>query len=1734
MFKKLPLVIATCSALGLAHAEPFDRLQAASQQSLDSLQQLADAQRPYYVKYKSGKIGLLKKSVQTLGAEVTNHIEDSRVIVAELTEKQAKALMADSQQSRRQDIIEYIEPVPREKLLGDNIPFNVKQLQTLDIWDTNRDGVVDISAKTGQSVKVCIIDSGLDVKHDEFAPRYAAGKITGRTLVSGPWSEDTSSHGTHVAGTITGIENSRGVIGVAPGVIDLHIVRYFGEEGASRQGLASAINECRDAGANVVNMSLGGPGFSKTNQEAFKKAYDDGMLLIAAAGNDGNDARSYPANYDTVISVGALNDKEEAVYFSQTPKTELDTSNPPLEWDVVELSAGGYDVLSSVPQPNGEIPDIRLEVDGKDERARLAKSAVVQKAPINQAIVDGGDCKQSGAQAAWADKVVLCKREKIDESDSKKKAKLQAESLGNQLSLAKDSNAAGVLVYNYTYGGFRANCIAKDGATETNVCEGKTPALLLSQKVGHALRNKFIGQTVTMHVDDGSFDCQDPNCKGGYSYFSGTSMASPTVAGAATLLWDVCGGPAGGMNNKKLRELLRYAAKDLSGRQLADTGPAPRGAGEAGSDVIDYGTGYDRVTGWGLPQIIDSMNKAEDIGINACPKPKISISPSVAKVCPSTNLDLTVTLDADKNTNYALSVTGQSATAQTAFTPTSTLTSSVLSFSDSEVGQYELNILADNGTEKLSVYPKITVLPSNITAPVLTAPENEDKKVNVDGVLTWEAVEGASEYEVIIATDSALTNVIKTATTNYPSYTLSDAGLSLAEQYYWQVTAKSQCGGADATSAIRTFTVAAKMCLTPKAIIKDGSTTGVSSTMTIAASTTKTIKNLKLDTNIGVYPVSGLLAELVREDALGRKTVVSLVDQPGIPKSALGCYKLDVAMTLDDKSDVFAEDYCYPDFKEAGLQGDLKPTEPLSVFVGTPLAGKWTLNVATLATNNAKNVIGENELEKWCLSAEINEAVNPLKFSSQTVNASVAFDAAVDTIVKKKIGTSEFDVSFFASGGTLPKTYEIYSDSSDGAFKIDESSYQKKLVVADVGKLKKAKSPARISVMVKDNDGNVASTIVEINIDGSPNVNKAPIFVGAPYVTKIAANITNDSPVTTLEMKEPDNDSFIVKILSGNDDNIFKLDEDFNVLVNDASKIDLSVTTPFELTFEAEDKQGNKSTATLSISVFDPAELPDLAFCSADALDKDIPVVKVTGTDYKNISGMVTDSIAIDRTGKVRVLSVDIDTKLDWSSDLVVNLVNEAGEKITLINSEGLCSGDDVDVTLSEFGTRPIQAFCNTNAAKGKGKFGALLPVEPLDVYKGKDLKGKWTLELGSRYSKEAKLNKWCINAKTEPNAAPTLTGAGKDFTSTEGDVINVDIKTYFEDKDGDELSITLAGTLPNGISFADGKLTGTLASGTSGDYALEFTATDGIANVVQKLTWTVKKPNNSPVVSSKSTVLANQTADDVDYNLLAYFIDPDNDSITVDVSGTLPNGVKLVGNRLAGTLANDAIGDYAIVVTADDGRGGDAKVTLTWTVTKLNRSPVLEKAAFLTNTVNDAVSVDLIDYFTDADGDTLSFSVDGILPRGVALNGTKLIGDVKKVGSHDFFIKVTDGNGGALRQAFGWDVLAKGNTAPTLTGKPTTWTHHIKPNQVRNLSINTRTLFEDAEDDTLRIVVDGELPAGFKMNDGVLSGELSASNLGEYTFTVTAYDGKGGSADAPITWTITTDGVIFADNFED
>lgn len=217
--------------------------------------------------------------------------------------------------------VEWVEPVYRMTALGQpDDPYYSLQ------WDLSSVDYPSISSiEDGTGVIVAVIDSGVSKGPDGYA-HLGNGYdfVDSDTDASDADGESAGfSHGTHVAGTIAeATGNGVGAASLAPGVT-LMPIRVLGLDSSTGlvsgpdSDIASGIIWAVDHGADVINLSLGGPGYSASMADACDYAHEQGVVVVAATGNDGyTDGVIYPAALPTVIAVGAVDRNHVVTYYS--------------------------------------------------------------------------------------------------------------------------------------------------------------------------------------------------------------------------------------------------------------------------------------------------------------------------------------------------------------------------------------------------------------------------------------------------------------------------------------------------------------------------------------------------------------------------------------------------------------------------------------------------------------------------------------------------------------------------------------------------------------------------------------------------------------------------------------------------------------------------------------------------------------------------------------------------------------------------------------------------------------------------------------------------------------------------------------------------------------------------------------------------------------------------------------------------------------------------------------------------------------------------------------------------------------------------------------------------------------------------------------------------------------------------------------------------------------------------
>jgi len=457
----------------------------------------------YVVEFKPGMAAAARQALAAAGGRIKLEIIGGEAVAVELpkhlvaTLKKHGAIAEISEDAIRRPFSLGAAPAVAGESYqpGQTIPYGINLVQANLLSDVN----------TGNRT-LCIIDSGYDLQHEDLKDNNVTGEFDTGT---GWWYTDETHHGSHVAGTIAAMNNKNiGVVGVNPNKkLHLHIVKVFGEDGAwtYSSNLSNAAKKCQAAGANIISMSLGGSLNNPLESKTFQKLYDAGILSIAAAGNAGTTAKSYPAGYTSVVSIGAVDANKQWASFSQYNED-------------VELSGPGVNVLSTVPMGTGSDSSLTVGTTvyapgGMDGSPKGTVTAPLADFGLGDAVntaVAGKICVIQRGNIAFSDKVTNC----------------------------QNSGGVGAIVYNNVAGGFGGTL----GGVATTI-----PSVTASDTEGASLEAS-LGQSATITV-----------AASNYAYFDGTSMATPHASGVAALVWSyfpTC-------TNAQIRVSLQKSAQDI-------------------------------------------------------------------------------------------------------------------------------------------------------------------------------------------------------------------------------------------------------------------------------------------------------------------------------------------------------------------------------------------------------------------------------------------------------------------------------------------------------------------------------------------------------------------------------------------------------------------------------------------------------------------------------------------------------------------------------------------------------------------------------------------------------------------------------------------------------------------------------------------------------------------------------------------------------------------------------------------------------------------------------------------------------------------------------------------------------------------------------------------------------------------------------------------------------------------
>lgn len=220
---------------------------------------------------------------------------------------------------------------------GRSRQWALSRLKAESVWSATTGGAS--RRKGNRQATVAVVDTGVAAHVD-----LGSNRLAGRDFVDpGTSATDPNGHGTHVAGIVAAIANNRrGVAGLAPHARILPVRVLDADGSGTTDVIARGVVWATDQGAQVINMSLAATQSDTALLKAVQYAQRQGVLVVAAAGNDGQGCflfgcpTQYPAAYTDVVGVGAVTSSLSRASFSSFGS-----------W--VDIAAPGDVILSTIP-----------------------------------------------------------------------------------------------------------------------------------------------------------------------------------------------------------------------------------------------------------------------------------------------------------------------------------------------------------------------------------------------------------------------------------------------------------------------------------------------------------------------------------------------------------------------------------------------------------------------------------------------------------------------------------------------------------------------------------------------------------------------------------------------------------------------------------------------------------------------------------------------------------------------------------------------------------------------------------------------------------------------------------------------------------------------------------------------------------------------------------------------------------------------------------------------------------------------------------------------------------------------------------------------------------------------------------------------------------------------------------------------------------------------------------------
>lgn len=262
-----------------------------------------------------------RRLIESAGASIKEKIDPQRIYV-----------VAFSRSVSSLDMLHHLQTMPQ---VAHAELHGTYEVLVWDLWvpAEARAEETRTTLGAGSKVRVAVIDTAIDANHSVLQGKV----VQGFNFVSNSTNTQSTGSGADWHGTAS---TGRVLDGAADANVEIMPVTVLSSGGwGTWANVIKGINYAVDNGAQIINMSLGGSGYSPLVQEAIDRAVSKGVVVVAAAGNTGRDQAFYPAAYRGVISVAATNEGGRAAGFT-TYHNSVDIAAPGDSQKL--LSHGGY------------------------------------------------------------------------------------------------------------------------------------------------------------------------------------------------------------------------------------------------------------------------------------------------------------------------------------------------------------------------------------------------------------------------------------------------------------------------------------------------------------------------------------------------------------------------------------------------------------------------------------------------------------------------------------------------------------------------------------------------------------------------------------------------------------------------------------------------------------------------------------------------------------------------------------------------------------------------------------------------------------------------------------------------------------------------------------------------------------------------------------------------------------------------------------------------------------------------------------------------------------------------------------------------------------------------------------------------------------------------------------------------------------------------------------------------